>query len=208
MQIDIAQGWSPEEILVGACKRKEGLSAQNASLYYRAITEGGCKTLQDSRRWVDLNRPTPKRKTTEEQTDVATKKKNTVGMRRTFGQDDFELMMLRYDYGYDDESILDAFNDSGLTRDNVKKHLRIFKIHQDTTYEEHREHYRAHQMGVAVDTFEKSAPQVGDKDIVDMLLNRIHDESFQGLLRNSGIQITIRRERVEVYYETYGSETK
>lgn len=183
MKIDVEHGWNKSQVIVGACKRKDGLSAQNAELYYRAMTEGGCKSLEDARAWVRVRQPNTR---------------NTEP-KRIFNEDDFSMMK-----SMRDQDIGVAADLTGLTIDCLKRHLNIMRRYPEDSFEEHKEHYRESKGHRHADEAVSAHENGADESLVVKLLSRLDDEKFEDLLEDYGITIEVRRMVVEV--KRYGAK--
>jgi hypothetical protein len=200
MNTEIASGLNEEEVIA---QRRIGISEENARLYYRARTEGGCITHQDAVKWATTHRP-KSGKTSAAADFIDLDKRKSISF---FGPDDFRILKDKAALGYDE--VRKALR-MGLSDSNVREHLQVFNRFNDATYEEHREHYRIVKNGIKknapptqeeVDEQSKAiAKSMEDGQLLSSFLKRLPERTFQDLLYANGVKVTVRK----VVTESYG----
>lgn len=200
MNTEIASGLNEAEVIA---QRRIGISEENARLYYRARTEGGCITHQDAVKWATTHRPKPG-KTSAAADFIDLDKRKSINF---FGPDDFRILKDKAALGYDE--VRKALR-MDLSDSNIREHLQVFNRFNDETYEEHREHYRLVKNGIKksapptqeeVDEQSKAiAKSMEDGQLLSSFLKRLPERTFQDLLYANGVKVTIRK----VVTESYG----
>lgn len=199
MNTEIASGLNEAEVIA---QRRVGISEENARLYYRARTEGGCITHQDAVKWATTHRP-KSGKTSAAADFIDLDKRKSVSF---FGPDDFRILKDKAALGYDE--VRKALR-MGLSDSNVREHLQVFNRFNDATYEEHREHYRIVKNGIKknapptqeeVDEQSKAiAKSMEDGELLTTFLKRLSSQSFQDLLYANRVRVEVLVPKVYGY---------
>ena len=199
MNTEIASGLNEAEVIA---QRRTGISEENARLYYRARTEGGCITHQDAVKWATAHRP-KSGKTSAAADFIDLDKRKSISF---FGPDDFRTMKDKAALGYDE--VRKALR-MGLSDSNIREHLQVFNRFNDATYEEHREHYRIVKNGIKknapptqeeVDEQSKAiAKSMEDGELLTSFLKRLSSQSFQDLLYANRVKVEVLVPKVYGY---------
>ena len=199
MNTEIASGLNEAEVIA---QRRIGISEENARLYYRARTEGGCITHQDAVKWATTHRPkSGKTSATADFIDLDRRKSVSF-----FGPDDFRILKDKAALGYDE--VRKALR-MDLSDSNIREHLQVFNRFNDATYEEHREHYRIVKNGIKknapptqeeVDKQSKAIAQsMEDGELLTTFLKRLSSQSFQDLLYANRVKVEVLVPKVYGY---------
>lgn len=199
MNTEIASGLNEAEVIA---QRRIGISEENARLYYRARTEGGCITHQDAVKWAATHRP-KSGKTSAAADFIDLDKRKSISF---FGPDDFRILKDKAALGYDE--VRKALR-MGLSDSNIREHLQVFNRFNDATYEEHREHYRIVKNGIKknapptqeeVDEQSKAiAKSMEDGELLTSFLKRLSSQSFQDLLYANRVKVEVLVPKVYGY---------
>ena len=199
MNTEIASGLNEAEVIA---QRRTGISEENARLYYRARTEGGCITHQDAVKWATAHRP-KSGKTSAAADFIDLDKRKSISF---FGPDDFSILKDKAALGYDE--VRKALR-MGLSDSNIREHLQVFNRFNDATYEEHREHYRIVKNGIKknapptqeeVDEQSKAiAKSMEDGELLTSFLKRLSSQSFQDLLYANRVKVEVLVPKVYGY---------
>ena len=199
MNTEIASGLNEAEVIA---QRRVGISEENARLYYRARTEGGCITHQDAVKWATTHRP-KSGKTSAAADFIDLDKRKSVSF---FGPDDFRILKDKAALGYDE--VRKALR-MDLSDSNIREHLQVFNRFNDATYEEHREHYRIVKNGIKknapptqeeVDEQSKAiAKSMEDGELLTTFLKRLSSQSFQDLLYANRVKVEVLVPKVYGY---------
>ena len=199
MNTEIASGLNEAEVIA---QRRTGISEENARLYYRARTEGGCITHQDAVKWATAHRP-KSGKTSAAADFIDLDKRKSISF---FGPDDFRILKDNAALGYDE--VRKALR-MGLSDSNLREHLQVFNRFNDATYEEHREHYRIVKNGIKknapptqeeVDEQSKAiAKSMEDGELLTSFLKRLSSQSFQDLLYANCVKVEVLVPKVYGY---------
>lgn len=199
MNTEIASGLNEAEVIA---QRRTGISEENARLYYRARTEGGCITHQDAVKWATTHRP-KSGKTSAAADFIDLDKRKSISF---FGPDDFRILKDKAALGYDE--VRKALR-MGLSDSNIREHLQVFNRFNDATYEEHREHYRIVKNGIKknapptqeeVDEQSKAiAKSMEDSELLTSFLKRLSSQSFQDLLYANRVKVEVLVPKVYGY---------
>ncbi|MBQ6357908.1 MAG: hypothetical protein IJI97_02985 [Clostridia bacterium] len=199
MNTEIASGLNEAEVIA---QRRTGISEENARLYYRARTEGGCITHQDAVKWATAHRP-KSGKTSAAADFIDLDKRKSISF---FGPDDFRILKDKAALGYDE--VRKALR-MGLSDSNIREHLQVFNRFNDATYEEHREHYRIVKNGIKknapptqeeVDEQSKAiAKSMEDGELLTSFLKRLSSQSFQDLLYANCVKVEVLVPKVYGY---------
>ena len=199
MNTEIASGLNEAEVIA---QRRIGISEENARLYYRARTEGGCITHQDAVKWAAAHRP-KSGKTSAAADFIDLDKRKSISF---FGPDDFRILKDKAALGYDE--VRKALR-MGLSDSNIREHLQVFNRFNDATYEEHREHYRIVKNGIKknapptqeeVDEQSKAiAKSMEDGELLTSFLKRLSSQSFQDLLYANRVKVEVLVPKVYGY---------
>lgn len=199
MNTEIASGLNEAEVIA---RRRIGISEENARLYYRARTEGGCITHQDAVKWATTHRP-KSGKTSAAADFIDLDKRKSISF---FGPDDFRILKDKAALGYDE--VRKALR-TGLSDSNIREHLQVFNRFNDATYEEHRGHYRIVKNGIKknapptqeeVDEQSKAiAKSMEDGELLTSFLKRLSSQSFQDLLYANCVKVEVLVPKVYGY---------